>query len=213
MAMRTIAALLLIAGLIASPQFLPAQPAHACYCRPSGPEGAVAGAQIVILGTVVQIDQIEDQDIEIFSHRYDLTIDVGEYLKGSGEDPVIVRDFSLQESACSAFAPDSVGHQYLLFLTTDKEAQLRTSYCAGSGRVENSEQRQEILAEIRQIVSEQEQPTGPPTLTTTSSEPQLPAAGSGLRDEPLLPIAVAVAGVIGLIGAGLLLGVRRLRSG
>ncbi len=211
--MRTIAALLLIAGLIASPQFLPARPAHACYCAPPGLEGSVAGAQIVILGTVVRIDQLEDQDIKIFPHRYDLTIDVGEYLKGSGEDPVIVRDFSLQESACSAFAPDSVGHQYLLFLTTDKEGQLRTSFCAGSGRVTDDEHWRERIEEARQIARGNQQPTDPPTLTATPTAPQLPATGSGSSDESPLPIAVAISAVIGLLGAGLLVGVRRLRSG
>ena len=54
-------------------------------------------------------------------------------------------------------------------------------------------------------------PGGPPAPATPAA-PQLPATGSGASDEPILPIAAAIAAAFGVLGAGLLLGVRRLRS-
>ena len=183
-------------------------------------------AEFIVLGTVVQVDRADDQDLNVFPYEYNVKVAVNEYLKGSGPDQVVVQDFSLQGSACSPFDPDPLDQEFLLFLH-DRQGHLRTSTCAGSGRVGDSEQWQEHIEEIRQIVSEQEQPDDTPALTATPrtpqlpgetpapatpGAPQLPATGSGASDEPILPIAAAIAGVIGVLGAGLLLGVRRLGS-
>ena len=209
MATRTIAVLLLIATLIASPQVLPARPAYACSCFTPELDELVARAELVILGTVVQIDQVERAPKTLPRER-DLTLHADEYLKGLGPDRFHVQDFS-QGSLCSVFSPDSIGNQYLLFLSR-WEGNLRAGSCTGSGRVKDIDFWAERIEEVRQIVREPAQPDDTPALTATPGAPQLPAAGSGSDSEPLVPLATAIAGAIGLLGAGLLLTVRRLRS-
>lgn len=206
MATRTIAALLLIGALIASPQVLPARPAYACSCFTPELEELVARAELVILGTVVQIDQVERDPRRL--PLYDLTLDADEYFKGGGPDRFHVQDL-LAGSDCSTFDSKSVGDQYLLFLSP-WEGNLRAGACTGSGRVTATEYWQERIKEVRQIVREPPQPDDTPALTATPGAPQLPAAGSGSDSEPLVPLATAIAGAIGLLGAGLLLTVRRL---
>ena len=222
------ARLLLALAVVASSWWvLTPRTAEACSCAAFDTQELVAMAEFVVLGTVVQVDLADDQDLNVFPYEYNVKVAVNEYLKGSGPDQVVVQDFSLQGSACSPFDPDPLDQEFLLFLN-DRQGHLRTSTCAGSGRVGDSEQWQEHIEEIRQIVSEQEQPGETPeltatpgtpqlpgetpALTATPGAPQLPATGSGSSNDPLIPMAAAIAAVIGLLGAGLLLGVRRLRS-
>ena len=145
-------------------------------------------AGFVVLGTVVRIDQIEDNEPGALAQQYDVSVTVNEYLKGSGPDQVVVQAFSLSSDACSPFDPDSVDQEFLLFLS-HRQGQLRTSTCEGSGRVGDSEQSQQRIEELRQIVSNS-------------------------ADDPL-PVWATAAGFAAaiLLGTGLLVGVRRLRSG
>ena len=183
--------------------------AEACTCLQATLDELVARAELVILGTVVQIHQVERAPKTLPRER-DLTLHADEYLKGLGPDRFHVQDFS-QGSLCSVFSPDSVGNQYLLFLSR-WEGNLRAGSCTGSGRVKDIDFWAERIEEVRQIVREPAQPDDTPALTATPGAPQLPAAGSGSDSEPLVPLATAIAGTIGLLGAGLLLTVRRLRS-
>ena len=204
------ARLLLALALVAiSWWVLTPRTAEACTCLPGTLEELVARAELVILGTVVQIDQVERAPKTLPRER-DLTLHADEYLKGLGPDRFHVQDFS-QGSLCSVFSPDSVGNQYLLFLSR-WEGNLRAGSCTGSGRVKDIDFWAERIEEVRQIVREPAQPDDTPALTATPGAPQLPAAGSGSDSEPLVPLATAIAGAAGLLGAALLLGVRRLRS-
>ena len=224
MAARLLLALALVASIW---PFVGSRDAYACSCAAFDTQELVAMAEFVVLGTVVQVDLADDQDLNVFPYEYNVKVAVNEYLKGSGPDQFVVQDFSLQGSACSPFDPDPLDQEFLLFLN-DRQGHLRTSTCAGSGRVGDSERAQQRIAEIREIVGQQEQPGETPVLTATPGTPQLPgetpaltatpdapqlpATGSGSSNDPLIPMATAIAAVIGLLGAGLLLGVRRLRS-
>ena len=161
--------------------------ASACSCALTNTQDRVAMAGFVVLGTVVQIDQIEDNEPGAFTQQYDVSVAVNEYLKGSGPNQVVVRVSSLSSSGCSPFDPDSAQQRFLLFLSHHR-GNLRTSTCAGSGQVGDSDQSQQYFEELRQIVSNS-------------------------ANDPLPVWATAASfGAAILLGAGLLLGVRRLGS-
>ena len=206
MAARFLLAIALVASIW---PFVGGRDAHACSCLEATLEELVVQAELVILGTVVQFDQVE-QEPRTLPREYDVTLDADEYLKGIGPDRFHVQDF-LQGSSCSVFDFEPVGQQYLLFLS-HWEGNLRTGGCTGSGRVADTEFWQERIEEVRQIVSEQEQPADTPALTVTPSAPQLPATGSGSGSDPSLPIIAAIAAAVGVLGGALLLGIRRLRG-
>ncbi|MCH7580083.1 MAG: hypothetical protein IIB22_07560 [Chloroflexi bacterium] len=206
MAARFLLAIALVASIW---PFVGSGDAHACSCLQPTLEELVARAELVVLGTVQQIDQVE-RDPTTFPYEYDLTLDADEYLKGLGPDRFHIQQFGLG-SDCDTFDPDSVGQQYLLFLS-HWEGNLRTGACTGSGRVRDTDVWQERIEEVRQIVREPEQSGDTPALTVTPSAPQLPATGSGSDNDSSLPIFAAIATAVGVLGAGLLLGVRRLRG-
>ncbi len=199
MAARFLLALAILAGSLWA---LVPSSALACSCAQTELEELVAMAEFVVLGTVVQIVQIADQDPRRLP-LYDVSVDADDYFKGAGPNRFQVQDDSLQGSACSPFAPDSVGHQHLLFLTVYQESDLRTSVCAGSGRVTDSEYWLERIEEVRQIASAQKLPGETPAL--------IPATASDSGSIPLLPIAVGIGAIAALaLGGALLFGVRRL---
>ncbi len=184
MAARLLLAIALVASIW---PFVGNGAAQACSCAITTAAERVAMARSVVLGTVVRIDQI-DVEPGAFTQLYDVRVDVKEYLKGSGPDQVVVQTPSLSSAACSPFDSDSVDQDFLLYIS-NWQGQLRTSTCAGSGRIGDSEQSQEYVAEIRDIAT-------------------------SLIDEPLPVWATAASfGAAVLLGGALLLGVRRLRGG
>ncbi len=177
MVLRTIAVLLLAATLAASPQVLPIGTAYACSCVQSNLDEHVERANLIVLGTVVRIDEVANEDLtDELRTNYNLTVAVGEQLKGSAPASVTVRDATLQSSACSAFSPDAVGQEFLLFLRWNDDGLLTTSSCAGSATVWEDPAFAEHVEQIRETQEE----------------------GGNL----LLPIAAGIVGAVALVGLG-----------
>jgi hypothetical protein len=198
--------------LVTAPQ------AYACSCIDTDPFSRVSGADLIVLGTVQNIedlgvreDTLEGRTVKTFL-GYDLLVAVEEYLKGSGPDALTVHDDSLQSSACSPFDPDSVGTSFLLYLKDRKDGTLGTSICEGSGFVtdKNRDRVESHIEQIRQIVAGTLVPTetvSPSDLvpTPTVAPAELPRTGSSAEHSfqasiPLLAAAAAM-GLIGLVGA------------
>ena len=77
MVLRTIAVLLLAAALAASPQVLPIGTAYACSCVQSSLDEHVERANLIVLGTVVRIDEVANEDLtDELRTNYNLTVAV-----------------------------------------------------------------------------------------------------------------------------------------
>ena len=182
MLLRIVTAVLLVA-LLAGPTWVLAPRAHACSCGGSSVEQRVLAPELVVLGTVRSIVQVDDSfQYDLPITVYDLAITVDEYLKGDGPPAITVRDYaSLQGTACSAFSPDAVGERHLLFLGRDDAGPLTTSICVGSTVINdrNRAHVDDVIAEIRQIVSgEATTPVADATPTTVATAGELPDGGA-----------------------------------
>ena len=206
----------LLASLVLGPFLMTARQARACSCAQPDLRTRVVRADLIILGTVLQIVE-GDSEPNRSPLPYDLTVEVDEYLKGEGSGTVTVRDVSsLQSNACSAFAPDAVGRPHLLILFRDREGYLGALSCAGSGAItdRNREHMESTVEQIRQIVAGKLAPaeTVDPAeviVSPTVAPGELPTSGaradrSEQRDALLLTGAAAVA-LLGLTGLAVVL--------
>ncbi len=177
--------------------------------------------EAIVVGTVRELDGE--------APAYDLTVEIDEYLTGSGPDTITVRDQFLQGPACSPFSLDAVGKTYLLFLSRDEANHFRTTWCVGSGVIDdtNRDDMESIIEQIRLLVAGEpaqatealpttpadELPTagGPAPATEalpTSVADELPQAGSGgdLPEQGNAWLFLAIAGAgLGVTGLGVLL--------
>ena len=201
MILRSLLALSVVT-LVMGPMLVIVRPAYACTCHPPNLEERVASMEAIVVGTVREVDK------RLSVHDY--TVEIDEYLTGSGPDTIIVRD----ASACSGFSyGDPVGKPHLLFLSRDEDGRLRTSMCAGSGAIDAEHDYMEsTIEQIRLLVA-----GGPAPATevpTVSPAIDLPQAGSG-GDLPGQNNAWLIFGIAGaslaVIGFGVLLrhGTRR----
>ena len=197
---------LFIVTLAAGPMVVIVRPAYACSCGITSLEERVASTESIVVGTVRELDGE--------APAYDLTVEIDEYLTGSGPDTITVRDQFLQGPACSPFSPDAVGKTYLLFLNRDEAGRYRTSSCTGSGAIstKNQEHMESTIEQIRQLAA-----GGPAPATeipTVSPADELPQAGSGgdLSEQSNTWLFLGIAGAgLGVVGLGVLLrhGTRR----
>ena len=205
MILRSLLALFVVA-LVAGPMLVIARPAYACSCAFVSLEKRVASMEAIVVGTVRELDGE-------FS-AYELTVEIDEYLTGSGPDTITIRDGSLQSAACSPFDPDAVGKTYLLFLSRDEAGRFGTSSCAGSGAIEdrNRDSVESIIEQIRLLVAGGPAPaTESPPITPAID---LPQAGSGgdLSEQNNAWLFLGIAGAsLAVAGFGVLLrhGTRR----
>ena len=162
--------------------------------------------ETIVVGTVRELDGEMP--------AYDLTVEVDEYLTGSGPDIMTIRAGSLGDAVCSAFAFDPIGKTHLLFLSRDEAGRFRTSLCDGSHPVYDMERdyMESVFEQIRLLVA-----GGPAPATEvppTSPADELPPAGSGGGlpgySDAWLFLGIAGAG-LGVAGLGVLLrhGTRR----
>ena len=152
----------------------------------------------IVVGTVRELDG--------GMPAYDLTVEVDEYLTGSGPDIITIRAGSL--GGCSAFNADAIGKTHLLFLSRDEAGRFRTSSCDGSHRVYDMERdyMESVFEQIRLLAA-----GGPAPATEalpTSVADELPQAGSGgdLPEQGNAWLFLAIAGAgLGVTGLGVLL--------
>ena len=197
---------LFIVTLAAGPMVVIVRPAYACSCAFVSLEERVASMDSIVIGAVRELN-------EGFS-GYDLTVEIDEYLTGSGPDTITVRAGSLGGATCSAFDFDAVGETYLLFLSRDDEGRFVTSSCVGSGVIEdrNRDMVESKIEQIRLLVA-----GGPAPATEVppiAPAIDLPQAGSGgdLPGQSNAWLFLGIAGAsLGVAGLGVLLrhGTRR----
>ena len=150
----------------------------------------------IVIGTV----RARDRKLSV----HDYTVEIDEYLTGSGPDTITTRD----ASACSGFSyANPVGKAHLLFLSRDEAGRLRTSMCVGSGAIDADHNYMEsTIEQIRLLAA-----GGPAPATEalpTSVADELPQAGSGgdLPEQGNAWLFLAIAGAgLGVTGLGVLL--------
>ena len=180
------------------------RPAYACTCHPPSLEEQVASMEVIVVGTVREVDG----DMP----AYDLTVEVDEYLTGSGPDIITIRAGSL--GGCSAFRSDPIGKPHLLFLSRDEAGRFTTSLCDGSHPIYDLERdyMESVFDQIRLLAA-----GGPAPATDvppTAPPDELPQAGSGgdLSEQNNAWLFFGIAGAsLGVAGLGVLLrhGTRR----
>ena len=197
---------LFVVTLVAGPMLVIVRPAYACTCHAPTLEERVASMEPIVVGTVRELDGEMP--------AYDLTVEVDEYLTGSGPDIITIRAGWLGGASCSAFASDPIGKTHLLFLSRDEAGRFRTSLCDGSHVIYEMERdyMESIFEQIRLLAAGGPAPAteAPPT----SPAEELPPAGSGGdlsgQSNAWLYLGIAGAG-LGVAGLGVLLrhGTRR----
>ena len=202
MILRSLLALFVVT-LVMGPMLVSARPAYACTCHPPNLEERVASMEAIVVGTVREVDK------ELSVHDY--TVEIDEYLTGSGPDTITVRD----ASACSGFSyGDPVGKPHLLFLSRDEAGRLRTNMCFGSGAIDERgrDYVESTIEQIRLLVAGEPAPaTESPPIAPAD---ELPQAGSGgdLSEQSNAWLFLSIAGAsLGVAGLGVLLrhGTRR----
>ena len=203
MILRTLLALFVVT-LVMGPMLVIVRPAYACTCHPPSLEEQVVSMDAIVVGTVREVDG----DMP----AYDLTVEVDEYLTGSGPDIITIRAGSL--GGCSAFNSDAIGKTHLLFLSRDEAGRFRTGSCDGSHRVYDMERdyMETVFEQIRQLAA-----GGPAPATEVppiAPAIDLPQAGSGgdLPEQSNAWLFLGIAGAsLGVAGLGVLLrhGTRR----
>lgn len=193
--------LLAIALLSSSLWVLIPGTAHACSCGSHDAADAIQRYDVIVVGKVVAIssgvriltyqsegvrDETRVQDIPV----YDFAID--EYLKGTGKSLLEVRDTSGQ----CGYPISETGGQHLFFLEREANGSLRIPGCSALPFTETFSP----VSQINQIRAE----------VALQGQDDISSSASDA-----LPVWATAAGfgAAVLLGAGLLLGVRRLRSG
>jgi hypothetical protein len=183
-----------------------ARPAYACSCGITSLEERVASMESIVVGTVRELDGEMP--------AYDLTVEVDEYLMGSGPDIITIRAGWLGTAACSAFDSNAIGRTHLLFLSRDEAGRFRTSLCDGSHPIYDMERdyMETVFEQIRLLAAGGPAPATESPLASPADE--LPPAGSGgdLPEQSNAWLFLGIAGAsLGVAGLGVLLrhGTRR----
>ncbi len=191
--------LLPLAAVAITGLLLPAgvRPAYACSCALLSTEEYVNNADVIAIGTVVQLIETAEQFPPVEEESdgiipdIDAVVAVERYLKGDGPAEIEVDD-PPSGGTCGFLEQASLGQRYLLFLTGETSP-LQTHLCSGSTPLVDTPHVQQFLQEVQAI-------TGPGTLPPTDSAP--PADESG-GSTPWLAIA-ASAGILAAASALLL---------
>ena len=162
--------------------------------------------EAIVVGTVREVDG----DMP----AYDLTVEIDEYLTGSGPDTIIVRASSLGGAVCSAFNADPIGKTHLLFLSRDEVGRFSTSLCDGSHPIYDLERdyMESVYEQVRLLAAGE--PVPATEIPTVSPAEELPQAGSGgdLSEQNNAWLFFGIAGAsLAVAGFGVLLrhGTRR----
>ena len=209
--------LLPLAAIAVAGLLLPAgaRPAYACSCAVQSVEDYVANADVIVIGTVVQVVDATDQfratpekseGTGIASVAdIDAVVSVERYLKGAGPAEIVADD-PPSGGSCGFLDESSLGQRYLLFLTGDASP-FATHLCSGSTPLEGAqidqERADEMLQEVRAI-------TGPGTLPQDIDVPIESQTDDGI---PWLPIILGSSLAAGVLAAAALLLRRRLTRG
>ena len=174
-----IAGLLLPAGL---------RPAYACSCALLSTEEYVNNADVIAIGTVVQLIETAEQFPPVEEESdgiipdIDAVVAVERYLKGDGPAEIEVDD-PPSDGTCGFLDQASLGERHLLFLTNS----FTTHICAGSTLLTDDPANLQFLQDVQAI-------TGPGSLPPTGFAP--PADKSG-DSAPWLVIALGTAALAG----------------
>ena len=185
--------LLPLAAVAITGLLLPAgvRPAYACSCALLSTEEYVNNADVIAIGTVVQLIETAEQFPPVEEESdgiipdIDAVVAVERYLKGDGPAEIEVDD-PPSGGTCGFLEQASLGQRYLLFLTGETSP-LQTHLCSGSTPLVDTPHVQQFLQEVQAI-------TGPGSLPPTGIAP--PADKSG-DSAPWLVIALGTAALAG----------------
>ena len=139
-------AALATAGLL----FTSTRPAYGCSCLPSSTQQKVENADVIVIGTVVQL--IEDPDEGVGTElEVDGIVSVERYVKGSGPSEIEVDD-PPSGGLCGFLDQTSTGKRYL-FLLSGQAAGFSTSSCDGSIPITSDETSEQYLRDVESTVS------------------------------------------------------------
>ena len=184
--------------LFAALLVLPSAPAWACSCVQMTPAQATEVADVVLRGTLTEIEMPSRVQLLQSSQapaRY--TFDVAEVYKGQARETTEVR--SVTSSASCGIEGLLPGREYVLF-TQVKGEQLWMGLCGGSDLAASG-----LVADVEQVTGPGRPPVPPGLIDETAP---LPGASSGPRVMAWL-VPLVGGGVLALVLAGLLLGVVR----
>ena len=203
--------LLPLAALAIAGVLLPTgiRPAYACSCTALIPQQHVDNADVIVIGTVVQLidtseqfpaapEKSEGTGIASITD-VDAVVAVERYLKGTGPAQVEVDD-PPSGGTCGFFDQASLGKRYLLFLTGETSP-FQAHLCSGSTLIVDDQFNQQFLQDVKAI-------TGPGVPPATGTAPPVAEPGA---DFPWLPIILGSSlGASALIAASAFLLRRRL---
>lgn len=160
--------------------------AHACSCAPFTTQGYVDQADVIAIGTIIQL--IDDKDIGDGPNDLDARVSITRYLKGSGPAEITVDD-PPSGGTCGFLDDGDLGETYLLFLT-GSDSPFESNLCSGNTMLigPTPEDGQARLNEVEALTG----PGAPPEVAPAPS-------GSG-SDVPWLAIGLGSG-----LGAALLL--------
>ena len=208
--------LLPLAAVAITGLLLPAglRPAYACSCALLSTEEYVNNADVIAIGTVVQLIETAEQFPPVEEESdgiipdIDAVVSVERYLKGTGPAEIEVDD-PPSGGTCGIFEELSVGSRYLLFLT-GTTSPFTTNLCSGSLPVEGPGRWTLAVSEefAANALQEVQAITGPGTLPQNSPPPSQSPADDGI---PWLAIIIGSSLAAGaLLAASALLLRRRL---
>ncbi len=187
-----------VAGLLLSTG---ARPAHA-ICVAKTPEEYVQAADIIITGTVSQMDivpPLDEESPDDLVHTLQATFAVDEYLKGSGPHTLTILEpshtFLFDDEGVlmgrwvedGVFYQESAGKYYILFLQGEVDS-LATHACSGSRILD-----QQFLEDVHEAIAAVE------ALPPTGSAPAGDRSG---ETAPWLPIIVGSSLGLTLLAGG-----------
>ena len=135
--------------------------AHACSCVPFTTQGYVDRADVIAIGTVIQL--IDDEDTGGGPNDLDARVSVSRYLKGTGPAEIVVDD-PPSGGTCGFLDEGDLGDTYLLFLT-GSDSPFESNLCSGNGSLDGPtpEHGPERLDEVRAITGPGVPPEGVPS--------------------------------------------------
>ena len=175
-----------LATLVAVAAFLSASvpSAHACSCVPFTAQGYVDGADVIAIGTVIQL--IGDEDTGDGPNDLDARVSVTSYLKGTGPAEIVVDD-PPSGASCGFLDEGDLGDTYLLFLT-GSGSPFESTICSGNVSLDGStpEHGQERLDEVQAITGPGVPPEGVPSQSGADTPWLVIGLASGLGAAILL---------------------------
>lgn len=141
--MKRVALWCVVGTLVALlPALLAPPSAQACTCAPAPAAEHVAAADAVVVGTIAAVESTAVGGT-MSGDTFRTTVDVEQYLKGSGPDTIDFRS-PVATSACGFIVTENRGDRYLLFLDDNGDNNggtngFTSNTCMGNARLDDDD--------------------------------------------------------------------------